>query len=68
MHKPTLKSKLERWVAYLSSFFDKWYDDMDTKYNTSANHPDIEDESAIWEINEMLGFKSDPENLKRFIK
>lgn len=41
---------------------------MDKKYNTSANHPDIEDESAIWEINEMLGFKSDPENLKRFIK
>lgn len=72
MHKPKSKGKLERRIDHLAKSFDRWFDNRQKKLKERYGEADTELEDmlrdTLFEINEMLGFKSDPENLKRFIK
>ena len=72
MHKPKSKGKLERRIDCLAKGFDRWFDNRQKKLKERYGEADTELEDmlrdTLFEINEMLGFKSDPENLKRFIK
>ena len=71
MPKPTPKGRLERWIDRFVKCFDRWFVNREKTLKEKYGEGDTEIGDMIcdtfFEINEMLGFKSDPKNLKRFL-